>query len=331
MKFGPVALAEAAGAILAHSEHLPDGRLRKGQVLAEADIARLRAAGFAEVVVAVLEPEDLHEDAAAARLAETVLDGAPGLSLSRAFTGRVNLVAEAPGVVAVDAAKVTAANMLDPMITLATVAPWFQTHPGGMVATVKIISYGVASEALDRAAEAARGAIRLHRPRFETASLIVSDTAEGPGLRGVEAIRTRLAGLGMRLKQTLSCPHEIPALARAMASASGELVLVLTGSATSDLRDTGPEALRRAGGAVERFGIPVDPGNLLFTGRLGERPVIGLPNSARSPVLHGVDWVLARIACGAPIGDADFAAMGVGGLLKEIPTRPQPRQRRPAG
>lgn len=331
MKFGPVALAEAAGAILAHSEHLPDGRLRKGQVLAEADIARLRAAGFAEVVVAMLEPGDVHEDAAAARLAEAVLDGAPGLSLSRAFTGRVNLVAEVPGVVAVDAAKVTAANMLDPMITLATVAPWFQTHPGGMVATVKIISYGVASEALDRAAEAARGAIRLHRPQYESASLIVSDTAEGPGLRGVEAIRTRLAGLGMRLKQTLSCPHEIPALARAMASASGELVLVLTGSATSDLRDTGPEALRRAGGRVERFGVPVDPGNLLFLGQLGARPVIGLPNSARSPVLHGADWVLARVACGVPLTDSDFAAMGVGGLLKEIPTRPQPRQRRPAG
>ncbi|MGK7755423.1 MULTISPECIES: molybdopterin-binding protein [unclassified Roseovarius] len=331
MRFGPVALAEAEGAILAHSEHLPDGRLRKGQVLAEADIARLRAAGFAEVVVAMLEPEDLHEDAAAARLAEAVLDGAAGLSLSRAFTGRVNLVAEAPGVVAVDASKVAAANMLDPMITLATVAPWFQTHPGGMVATVKIISYGVAAEALDRAAEAARGAIRLHRPCYATASLIVSDTADGPGLRGVEAIRTRLAGLGMRLRQTLSCPHETPALAEAISAATGEVVLILTGSATSDLRDTGPEALRRAGGRVERFGVPVDPGNLLFLGRLGERPVIGLPNSARSPVLHGADWVLARVACGVPIGAADFAAMGVGGLLKEIPTRPQPRQRKQAG
>ncbi len=331
MRFGPVPLDRAAGAILAHSEHLPDGRLRKGQVLAETDIARLRAAGLQSVDVAVLDAGDVHEDAAAARLAEAVLDGAAGLSLSRAFTGRVNLVAEAPGVVAVDAAKVTAANMLDPMITLATVAPWFQTHPGGMVATVKIIAYGVSAEALDRAAEAARGAIRLHRPCYATASLIVSDTADGPGLRGVEAIRARLAGLGMRVKQTLSCPHEVPALAEAMAAANGEVVLVLTASATSDARDTGPEALRRAGGTVARFGIPVDPGNLLFTGRLEERPVIGLPNSARSPVLHGVDWVLARIACGVPIGDADFAAMGVGGLLKEIPTRPQPRQRKQDG
>jgi molybdenum cofactor cytidylyltransferase len=54
--------------------------------------------------------------------------------------------------------------------------------------------------------------------------------------------------------------------------------------------------------------------------------VIGLPGSARSPVLHGADWVLARVACGLPCGAAEIAAMGVGGLLKEIPTRPQPRR-----
>lgn len=331
MKFGPVPLERAAGAILAHSEHLPDGRLRKGQALTEADIARLRASGLDRVDVAILEEGDLHENAAAARLADAVTEGAGDLQAGAAFTGRVNILSDAPGVVAVDAARVTAANMVDPMITLATVAPWFQTHPGGMVATVKIISYGVAAEALDRAAEAARGAIALHRPRYETASLIVSDTADGPGLRGVEAIRTRLASLGMRLRQTLSCPHEVPALAEAIAAATGEVVLILTASATSDMRDTGPEALRRAGGRVDRFGVPVDPGNLLFLGRLGARPVIGLPNSARSPVLHGADWVLARVACGVEISDSAFAAMGVGGLLKEIPTRPQPRQRKQAG
>ncbi len=326
MRFGPVPLDRAAGAILAHSEHLPDGRLRKGQALDAGDIARLRAAGYSEIDVAVLEDGDLHEDAAAARLAEAVLDKAPGLHLSAPFTGRVNILADAPGVVAVDAARVTAANMVDPMITLATVSPWFQTHPGGMVATVKIISYGVPQTALARAAKAARGAVALHRAQYATASLIVSDTADGPGLRGAEAIRTRLAALGMRLSQTLSCPHEVPALARAIAAATGEVVLILTGSATSDARDTGPEALRRAGGGVDRFGIPVDPGNLLFLGRLGARPVIGLPNSARSPVLHGADWVLSRVACGLEITEADFAAMGVGGLLKEIPTRPQPRR-----
>ena len=102
----------------------------------------------------------------------------------------------------------------------------------------------------------------------------------------------------------------------------------MTGSATSDLHDVAPEAVRRAGGQVERFGMPVDPGNLLFTGRIGTRPVIGLPGCARSPALNGADWVLERLACGLEVGDDDIAAMGVGGLLKEIPLRPQLREPR---
>lgn len=326
MKFATVPVAKAEGTILAHSERLPDGRLRKGQVLGPEDIARLRDAGIEDVTVAELEPGDVHENEAAQQLAKAALGQAEGLSLSQPFTGRVNLISDRPGVVLIDAQKVTAANLIDPTITLATVAPFFQTHAGGMVATVKIIAYGVPDTALSRAAEAVHDAIRLAPPRYGCASLIVSDTAEGPGLRGVEAIRDRLSGLGMRLSQTLSCPHEIPELADAILSATGDIVLILTGSATSDARDTAPEALRQAGGEVTRFGIPVDPGNLLFLGQFKDQPVIGLPNSARSPVLHGADWVLSRVACGVPITERDFAAMGVGGLLKEIPTRPQPRR-----
>jgi molybdenum cofactor cytidylyltransferase len=130
----------------------------------------------------------------------------------------------------------------------------------------------------------------------------------------------------MEMAETVLCGHDETALAAAITGAKGEIVLILTASATSDPFDTAPQALRAAGGQVERFGMPVDPGNLLFLGRLGARPVIGLPGSARSPVLHGADWVLARVACGLPCGAAEIAAMGVGGLLKEIPTRPQPRR-----
>ena len=65
MKFGPVPVEDAAGAVLAHAARLPDGRLRKGIRLTEAEVARLQAAGITEVVVARLEDGDVDEDAAA--------------------------------------------------------------------------------------------------------------------------------------------------------------------------------------------------------------------------------------------------------------------------
>ena len=71
--------------------------------------------------------------------------------------------------------------------------------------------------------------------------------------------------------------------------------------------------------------MPVDPGNLLLIGYASGVPVLGAPGCARSPVENGFDWVLMRLLAGLTVTRADITAMGVGGLLMEIVTRPQPR------
>lgn len=334
MKFGPVPPDQAQGAILAHSVDLGGKRLRKGVTLEAAHIAALVAAGHDTVIVARLGPDDVHEGAAAAALAAALVPdpAAAGITLTAPFTGRVNLLASGPGVVVMDQAALMAVNAVDPMITLATVPAFHQMTAGGMVATVKIISYGVARAELDRACALAHSAIRLARPVLGTATLIITEidgafgsTEEQAPDKGRAAIEARLTALGMSLQDVLHVPHQVDALTQAIQGARGDLVLILTGSATSDIADVGPSALRLAGGQLERFGMPVDPGNLLFLGALGARPVIGLPGCARSPALNGADWVLSRIACGLTVSAQDLAGMGIGGLLKEIPTRPMPR------
>ncbi len=329
MKFGPVPVAQAAGAVLAHSVQLAAGRLRKGRVLSDADVAALRAAEIAQVIVARLADEDVGEDHAAARLAQAVLGAGTGLHVTAPFTGRVNLLAEGAGVVVLNVAALEAVNAVHPMITIATVPPFQQMAQGGMVATIKIISYGVPEADLAQACAAAgAGAIRLAMPVLRSATLIITEIEGGVGDKGRKAIEARLAALGVTLESVVMTRHETSALAAAIADATSELVLVLTGSATSDPEDVAPSALRAAGGEVTRFGMPVDPGNLLFLGHIGPQQVIGLPGCARSPALNGADWVMSRIICGIAVSGADIAAMGVGGLLKEIPTRPQPRRGR---
>ena len=338
MKFGPVPVSAAQGAILAHSVDLDGKRLRKGVTLEASHIAALIAAGHDSVIVARLDATDVHENTAAAALAAALVPdpAAAGLRLTAPFTGRVNILAEGPGVALLDVAALGAVNAVDPMITLATVPPFQQMGPGGMVATVKIIAYGVAGADLARACAAGADAIRLAPPVLRRATLIVTEIPGGLGSteeqapdvgpdKGRAAIEARLSALGMVLDRSVTVPHRTEALAAAIAAAASDLVLILTGSATSDPDDVGPAALRLAGGHVERFGMPVDPGNLLFFGDLAGRAVIGLPGCARSPALNGADWVLARIACGLLVTGADIAAMGIGGLLKEIPSRPMPR------
>jgi molybdenum cofactor cytidylyltransferase len=327
VKFGPIDLNLAEGAVLAHSVTVTGGRLRKGRILSSADIATLDAAGVKQVIVARLQPDDVGEDQAAAALAAAVLGEGRGLTLTTPFTGRVNLLAKGPGVVRMDVAALEEVNSIDPMITIATVPPFAQMAAGGMVATIKIISYAVEKQKLARAVAAAgQGAISLQAPALRTATLIITEISGGPGDKGSKAIADRLEALDVALENVVMVRHEQIALCNALQESQSDLVLVLTGSATSDPQDVAPSALRAAGGTVERFGMPVDPGNLLFIGELAGRPVIGLPGCARSPALNGADWVLSRVICGLPVSSADIAGMGVGGLLKEIPTRPQPRR-----
>jgi molybdenum cofactor cytidylyltransferase len=75
--------------------------------------------------------------------------------------------------------------------------------------------------------------------------------------------------------------------------------------------------------------MPVDPGNLLLLGSLGEgearKTILGAPGCARSPKENGFDWVLQRVLAGVTVTAADVRRLGAGGLLMEIVARGQPR------
>lgn len=333
MRFGTVPVTEAEGAVLAHSLMLGRKKMPKGRVLSAADLAAISSAGISEITVARLDPGDVGEDAAAERLARAMVpdSAAAHLRLTAPQKGRVNFHALGPGVVAIDGAAIRALNLIDPALTFAVLPAFARVSAGTMVATVKVITYAVAEDALTRATAAAEGALNVRPVTMASAGLILTDApgqAKDLGAKAEEAVRTRLSRLGMTLAEVVTVPHEEAAIAAALATLKGDLSLILTGAATSDSHDVAPQGLRRAGGTVVRFGMPVDPGNLLFYGALGNRPVIGLPGCARSPALNGADWVLERIACGIMPGPEDIAAMGVGGLLKEIPVRPEPREGR---
>lgn len=332
MEFGPVPIKDAVGALLAHSEDLGGTRLRKGLILEQKHIEQLSAAGVRQVTVARLDAQDTHEDEAALALAQALVPDAAqaNLRIKPVGTGRCNIVADAAGLGQIDAAAINALNAIHPMITVATVPEHQRLGVGGMLATVKIISYAVPQDALVQACTAGHDALKLATAKLISVDFIETTLSKPRSSKGARVMAARVAALGAQMAAPMYCRHEAGPLAQTLGQSSGDVVLILTASATSDLRDTAPEALRQAGGTVAHFGMPVDPGNLLFLGELGGRPVIGLPGCARSPALNGADWVLERVICGVPIGARDIMGMGVGGLLKEIPTRPQPRAPKPA-
>lgn len=335
MKFGPVPVGEAEGAILAHAAIVGDRRLKKGHRITAADIASWQANGVGEVVAAVLAPGDVGEDEAATRIVAALVTR--GIDVKPAATGRVNLHARSAGIFTVDPALIDAINAVDPAITIATVQRFARLSPGQMTATVKIIPFAVAGDLVDAVVALCHQGEAFAVEPFRPARVSVVQTVL-PGVKPsvldktARITKARLERSGSTLAGETRTAHGEDELARAIGegAARSDLVLVFGASAVSDSDDVIPAAIRLAGGEVERFGMPVDPGNLLVLGRVGATPVLGAPGCARSPKENGFDWILDRILAGIPATGANIALMGVGGLLMEIPTRPQPREKPPA-
>src|SRR5437763_9578337 len=332
MKFGEVPVAEAEGAILAHSLRLGTTALKKGRVLSAADIEAITAGGISRLTVARLDPGDIREDEAAQRIATAA--AGTDIAVANAFTGRANLFAEARGLVVFDRDRLDRLNLVDESVTLGTLPPFAVVEPRQMVATVKIIPFAVPEAAVAKAADfAAAGEPLLRVAAFVPREVALIQTRltgfKESILDKTRAVtEQRLAALGCRLVSEARCEHTVTDLAPHIAAAAkpgADLVFVHAASVIVDRRDVIPEAVIGAGGHIDHVGMPVDPGNMLLLCHLGETPVLGLPRCARSAQVHGFDWALERLVAGLPVGREEIMKMGAGGLLAEIPSRPLPR------
>lgn len=331
MKFGSVPVAEAEGAILAHALQLPDKRLKKGRLLSSDDITAIREVGEEQVIVARLEPDDVVEDEAAKRIASALTN--KSVRAADAVTGRVNFYAAQTGCFSVSCSVVNNLNRVDPSVTLATLADGEFVQEGRMIATVKIIPFSVKDKTLAEVETLlkAETAFSVSPVQVHKTGLIATQL---PSLK--PSVMDKTAGLLQRRLEKWDCSlvaeirvaHETGALRQAICEMAGDvdLLIIFGASAITDIDDVIPSAIRAAEGVVYRFGMPVDPGNLLLTGQIKTTLVIGAPGCARSPAENGFDWVLQRIVCGMPVDDDYITGLGVGGLLMETASRPQPRE-----
>jgi molybdenum cofactor cytidylyltransferase len=324
MIFADVPLDEAEGALLAHGQLVGNARWPKGRILTASDLAAARAAGLTRLTIARLEPDDIGEDAAASQLA-TALAGPGTIALPPAH-GRANLAARADGVLTFDPQSVHAINLLDEALTLGTLPPHSRVTAGDIIATIKIIRYAVAGPVQTQALDLARP-LAVHPFHTRAITLIATRL---PGLadkaiaKTARITRARVESLGCHFHDAGHVPHDTAAIAAALPHLPGDILLIVGASASVDRGDVIPAAVTAAGGDILRLGMPVDPGNMLVLGRLGTRPVIGLPGCARSPKRNGLDLVLERLVAGLSVTACDIALMGVGGLLPEA-ERPLPR------
>ncbi len=336
MRFDSLSIDDALGAILGHNVAGEGGRrrLRKGRALTTEDLETLRALGRETIWAARLDETDIEENAAARRIADAAAGA--GLRASRPRTGRVNLHAEALGVLRVDVARLTQLNALEG-VALATLRRHVVVDAGKMVATLKILPYAL-PEATVAAAEAVAIALTVRPLTHRRVGLLLcgSPSAESRIVQGYrDALRRRLERLGATLGTitfvatdgTRDEAHLADALRRHLDESSGapDLLILAGETAIQDRNDLAPRAIEQVGGTVIAFGAPVDPGNLLLLAEHGETAILGAPGCARSRKTNVVDLVLPRLLVGDRLEAHDLAELAHGGLLEDVPERPMPR------
>lgn len=307
--------------------------MAKGTQITAEMIAQLQAADVRTITVAQLDTNDVHEDKAAHELALAL--GGKHVTLSTARTGRVNLHADAEGLFSFDRDSLLALNAVDERITCATLDENRWVTKGRMLATIKIIPYAVPRVQLDKVLDIVADTgqqLSIHPAHPKTVALIqtrLSSLKESVLDKTFEVTRQRLRQRGSLLLMERRCEHTVKSLCATIEDVmkhTPDCLMIAGASAISDRADVIPQSIEQAGGNVQRFGVPIDPGNLLLLAEIEGTTVLGAPGCARSPKDNGLDRVLDRLVCELPVHNEWLNTLSIGGLLDEDVTRPALRR-----
>ena len=319
---GKRAPARLVGAILARDLTISGQRWSKGRRLSADDLAVLAAAEAGDpVTVLVPEPGELHEDDAAMRLAAAV--AGPGLTIRGPVQSRVDLLAEAAGVLNVRIAELERLNRIDPLEVF-TAFDGQVVEKGDLVASVKIAPHLVDAATVDAGARLAGFGshpivwVAPFLPR--RVGVIVKESVRAPARARFEAsVRAKIEGLGSEVVAIDYVDDDAEAVEAAMAAfvrRPDPVDLILTaGAASTDPLDPCFVAIAALGGRIVRRGVPAHPGSMLWLARIGGTAILGLPTCGAYSKATAADLLLPRLLSGEDPSEKTVAKLGHGGIL----------------
>ena len=319
---GKRAPARLVGAILARDLTISGQRWSKGRRLSPDDLAVLAAAEAGDpVTILVPEPGELHEDDAAMRLAAAV--AGPGLTIRAPVQSRVDLRAEAAGVLNVRIAELERLNRIDPLEVF-TAFDGQVVEKGDLVASVKIAPHLVDAATVDAGARLAdfgsRPIVWVAPFLPRRVGVIVKESVRAPARAKFEAsVRAKIEGLGSEVVAIEYVDDDAEAVQSAMAAfvrRPDPVDLILTaGAASTDPLDPCFVAIAALGGRIVRRGVPAHPGSMLWLARIGGTAILGLPTCGAYSKATAADLLLPRLLSGEDPSEKTVARLGHGGIL----------------
>lgn len=322
-----IPVEEAVGLPLAHdiTEIIPGKHkgpaFRRGHIIRPEDVSKLLDVGKANIYVMNLEPDELHEEDAARRLAKAAAGA--NLKLTDPSEGRVNLVAEISGLLKVDADLLYRFNSLGDLM-LATLNSDRPVRKDEVVAGTRTIPVLVKEELVERAEALCKDhpIVQILPMPARKVHLIVtgSEVYTGRIQDGFGPVVSKKVGeLGSELADKQLATDDPDQIAKLIQNAhkAGADVILVSGGMSVDPDDKTPEGIRRSGAQVESHGFPVLPGSMFLMAYLHDTPVLGLSGCVLHDPFSAFDMLLPRLLAGEKIKRSDIMAMGHGGLAKK--------------
>jgi hypothetical protein len=310
------------GRIVCHDVRDGDGKMavRKGQTLDAGAARRLLDLAWSELHVLELEPGDLHEEPAGERLSQAA--AGDGVQVKGYSGGQWTLVAVSRGLCRVHARALHEVNAQSG-ISVFTLWDLQPVEAGEVVARAKVTPLAIPETTVKRAESAAwavSGLVTVKRFRPTVVGALTRESLDArQRARFESALREKLDWLGSRLLGVRYSGGDAAAVAADIEAlvADGAEILIAAGASSLDPLDPVFLGIERAGGRMERHGVPAHPGSLLFLARIGDRPVVGMPTCGMFSQATTFDLVLPRLLAGLPVGNAELAGLGHGGLLSQ--------------
>ena len=316
---------DAVGQVLCHdiTQIIPgvtkDAVFRKGHIIRAEDIPVLLRVGKEHIYVWENNENMLHENDAADIL--RALCQGPHMRASAPKEGKIELTAEADGLLLVDTERLRAVNALGDMM-IATRAGGFPVKKGDKLCGTRVIPLVIEKAKMEQARKAAGPDPLLQllpfRPRPFGVVTTGSEVKKGLIQDAFTPVLVdKLAEYGCELAAHAVCgddADEITAAIAKMADEGAELILC-TGGMSVDPDDRTPLAIRNAGAAIVSYGAPVLPGAMFLMAYLPDgRPVCGLPGCVMYAKRTIFDLVLPRLLADVPVTPQWLAGLGHGGL-----------------
>ncbi len=322
---------DAVGQMLCHdiTQIIPGVKkgpvFKKGHIIREEDVPVLLSVGKEHVYIWEVDETMLHENDAAQVLCDISIN--ENMHPGPVSEGKIELIADCPGVLKVDRERLMAVNSQGEMM-IACHHGDFPVEKGDKLAGMRVIPLIIEKEKMERAREAAAGGqIFTLKPYIHKKVGIVTTGSEVYYGRIKDAFTPVLLDK-LSAFDTEIVGHELSNDDAAMTVAAIEKLLaagadmiLCSGGMSVDPDDRTPLAIRTVADRVVTYGAPVLPGAMFMLAYKGEDniPILGLPGCVMYARRTILDLVLPRIMTGEVLTKADFDRLGEGGLCLNCP------------